>query len=441
LKASACAAALPLAAGAWLGCTGILGDFSLGAADAGEGGSDDGPAADQFAPDTGTEASGPDCRVSGTCPPGTSCSSSTQCASGVCGSNNQCAAPDCAIDASCALGAACANSGGCASGNCVDGVCCNVSACPQCTNCGSTGMCDQPVKGKDDTTPTTCSLDSTCDATGSCIKRWVKLGSDSNLGYYSPLYSFSLGTKLYYAYTGGMWGFDSTTSTFISQPKDQSMCWCGGWPAIMASGTTAYSLWDSSLDSWAPGATSWSMNVAGYEPNSTSGSGLAVVGSKVYAIGGYGSGNSAVTSVYVAAPPGTGWSAVAPLPAALSAPCTAVDSATSTVYVFSGSSNQQNSAATYAYSVASNTWSTLSTSGAPTSCFSQSAVFWQGKVAYADSQGIHQFDPSAKSWSATTLPLPQGSWQYPVVYALSDGHLYLLVYDGTNDVVYRWNLN
>ena len=92
------------------------------------------------------------------------------------------------------------------------------------------------------------------------------------------------------------------------------------------------------------------------------------------------------------------------------------------------------------YTVSTNTWATVPAVGTP-NCNYTTVPTWEGNMVFADYGGVHVFDFATQAWG-TTLPLPTGvSLQSETALVPSDGHLYLVAYDGTNDNVYKWNLN
>ncbi|MGH7296366.1 MAG: hypothetical protein ACRELB_15610, partial [Polyangiaceae bacterium] len=341
--------------------------------------------------DTGPGDAGSDACTSN-CPGGSPCTSGVQCASGTC-TAQKCTTPDCAIDASCPLGTACLNGGTCGSGNCLDGVCCATGSCPACTNCGTAGACNVVVAGKDDTTASACSGNSTCIADGGCTERWTQVGTTTAVGIPQGEFGYtaSAGSVLYFASAGGatatgMEGFDTSNNSFAAYPKDSSMCWCGGYPSmvggVIAGKAYLFSLWDSQLDYWSPGGASWTTSTA-HPANGNSAIGL--IGSTVYSIGGT-AGSSSTTATYgLTAPAGTTWSTLGTLPtgANTTEACSASDPATGNVYVFGGQGTSM-----YVYSETTNTWAQITiAAGSIPSCYAQTAPVWQGKIAFSPSFG------------------------------------------------------
>ncbi len=437
-----------LASGA--ACTSLLGDFSTSVkgADGGVGGGDDASgeatAAEGAAPDSsgGTdsgEAGAANCALTSSCPPGTPCTSDTQCASTSCTPAGRCAAPQCAASASCGLGAACQNGGACASGNCVDGVCCETASCPACTNCGSTGMCNVVVSGQDDLTAKTCTGNFTCAGDGGCTQRWVQVGTTNAItipqGEYA--YTATAGDVFFFSAApsaDAMEGFDTKTLMFSSYPKDSSMCWCGGFPSIVGgvvSGTPyLFSLWDGQLDYYAVGGSAWG-TLSAREPNGNSNSAIGLLGSTVYSI----SGNTTQSNA-ISWPQGSAWSTIAPVPGSGGTEgCTASDPTTGSIYLFGGSIGGM-----YVYSQSANSWTSIAAAGQ--SCYSQALSIWRGKIAYVPSfsntTGVALFDIATSTW-VKPLPLPAGTWQFASAFS-ANGDLYVLLYDGMNDTIFKWNL-
>jgi hypothetical protein len=259
-------------------------------------------------------------------------------------------------------------------------------------------------------------------------------------------YVITAGNVFYFSSASGatatrMEGFDTTNNSFAAYPKDGSMCWCGGQTS-MAGGVIGgkpylFSLWDAQLDYWTPGATSWTTSTA--HPATSDGT-IALLGSTVYSIGGQAGSGSSLATYGLAAPGGTTWATLGTLPTGADAEgaCSASDPTNGNIYVFGGSSQNM-----YVYSQTGNTWAqiTIAAGSVPT-CFGQTAPIWEGKIALVpfEGTGVALFDIASSSW-IQQLPLPSGTWPFGAAFSPANGGLYLFVFDGTNDVIFKWNLN
>lgn len=272
-----------------------------------------------------------------------------------------------------------------------------------------------------------CSALSFC-SNGTCKPVWTEVSHTTFDS--APVFSASAGTILYFSSLTSMSGFDTSSQTFGSYPAEPGLA----YGAVLAGGTFGNGVGlvfgvSGLVSTWQPGATTWSTTAASPP---TGFSALGVLGSKVYVVPGSGQAYAALL------PAGAAWTPAGLLPSGqpIDDACTASDTSHSNMYVFGGFGSSGPAGAMYMYSQASGAWSTLAAM-APGSCTNRTAPVWNGQIAYADGQAVYLFDIASSTW-VTPLPLPSGTWQYLAALSPAGTDLYLLTYDGTSVVVFKY---